>query len=216
MRTCGKCGQPRSDSDFYVRTNGKANPWCKSCYRSWYVARAGGTVERRCDNCGAAMQVTARRAAEPNVFCSRECKQAERKAKAKASRIASKEPRPCLHCGAVIGAERRTDARYCSKECNSAAHAVTRKMSKRADRKRPEVLVSRNYLGDRDGWRCKLCGKKVDRALKHPDPLSPSIDHVVPLSAGGDNELSNLQLAHLRCNLSKSARAQGEQLMAFG
>jgi 5-methylcytosine-specific restriction endonuclease McrA len=59
---------------------------------------------------------------------------------------------------------------------------------------------------DRDGDLCALCGALVDLTLSYPEPLSKSVDHIVPLSRGGAHEPSNCQLAHLRCNLSKGAR----------
>lgn len=69
---------------------------------------------------------------------------------------------------------------------------------------------------ERDGWKCGLCGKRVDRNLRHPDPLSSSLDHVVPLSVGGAHARENVQLAHLTCNVRKGNRAQGEQLALIG
>jgi len=56
---------------------------------------------------------------------------------------------------------------------------------------------------ERDGWGCQLCGQPVDRSVAWPHPLFPSLDHIVPLSKGGRHEIGNVQLAHLRCNLSK-------------
>lgn len=53
---------------------------------------------------------------------------------------------------------------------------------------------------------CALCGEGIDRSLKWPHPLSRSVDHIVPVSKGGSDELENLQLAHLRCNQSKNDR----------
>lgn len=35
------------------------------------------------------------------------------------------------------------------------------------------------------------------------DPLAASVDHIVPVSAGGSDDPSNLQIAHLCCNLMK-------------
>lgn len=55
----------------------------------------------------------------------------------------------------------------------------------------------------RDAGRCQLCHGLVDMELKHPDPWSPTIDHVLPLSRGGDDTRANVWLAHRLCNLRK-------------
>ena len=52
---------------------------------------------------------------------------------------------------------------------------------------------------------CGICGKPVDFSLKFPHPLSPTIDHIIPLSKGGHpSDIDNLQLAHRCCNRQKS------------
>lgn len=61
-------------------------------------------------------------------------------------------------------------------------------------------------LFERDGGGCGICGEDVDRTLRHPSLLSPSIDHVLPISRGGTDMKANVQITHLRCNLSKGAR----------
>lgn len=68
----------------------------------------------------------------------------------------------------------------------------------------------------RDGWRCGLCRRKVDVGLTYPHPRSASLDHIVPLSLGGEHVRSNVQLAHLGCNVRKGARSAGEQLLLVG
>ena len=69
----------------------------------------------------------------------------------------------------------------------------------------------------RDGWICQICKKRVDKRLKWPDPMSPSVDHIMPLYEGGSHTYKNVQLAHLGCNLSKKTDVlpQGEQLRIF-
>ncbi|WP_091241350.1 HNH endonuclease [Klenkia soli] len=59
---------------------------------------------------------------------------------------------------------------------------------------------------ERDGWLCRLCDRNVDRELRWPDPASASLDHVVPLVAGGTHSRANTQLAHWLCNVRKGAR----------
>ena len=52
---------------------------------------------------------------------------------------------------------------------------------------------------------CGICGKPVDKNIKYPDPLSPCIDHIVPIAKGGHpSSLENLQLSHFSCNRQKS------------
>jgi 5-methylcytosine-specific restriction endonuclease McrA len=122
-----------------------------------------------------------------------------------------------MHCGKPMAKAMKITASYCSAKCNDSAHAATRKMAKRAGRPgRDGALVERTYLADRDGHRCGLCGDPLDLTVKHPDPAFASIDHIVPLAHGGGNDLANLQLAHLRCNLSKRDRPRGEQLRLVG
>lgn len=52
---------------------------------------------------------------------------------------------------------------------------------------------------------CGICGQPVDFHYKFPHPLSPCIDHIIPVAKGGHpSDLDNLQLAHLACNRQKS------------
>ena len=52
---------------------------------------------------------------------------------------------------------------------------------------------------------CGICGKPIDKSIKAPDPLSPVVDHIVPISKGGHpSAMENLQLAHWTCNRQKS------------
>lgn len=56
----------------------------------------------------------------------------------------------------------------------------------------------RNYRAayERDGFRCRYCGAT--------EPLS--IDHVVPVVQGGSDDLANIVVACMPCNLRKSGR----------
>lgn len=53
----------------------------------------------------------------------------------------------------------------------------------------------------RDETHCWLCHQPVNQALPHNHPLARSVDHIVPLSHGGDPlDRSNCRLAHRKCN----------------
>ena len=52
---------------------------------------------------------------------------------------------------------------------------------------------------------CGICGQPVDFGMKYPHPLSPCIDHIIPVARGGHpSDIDNLQLAHWKCNREKS------------
>ncbi|MBS4769653.1 HNH endonuclease [Carnobacteriaceae bacterium zg-ZUI240] len=52
---------------------------------------------------------------------------------------------------------------------------------------------------------CGICGKPVDKSIKYPNPLSPVIDHIIPINKNGHpSDINNLQLAHWYCNREKS------------
>lgn len=53
-------------------------------------------------------------------------------------------------------------------------------------------------------------------ALQYPHPMSPSLDHIEPLSLGGAHDPANVRLAHLKCNNDRSNRGGNEQLMLVG
>ena len=64
---------------------------------------------------------------------------------------------------------------------------------------------------------CGICGKPVDFGFKFPHPLSPCIDHIIPVSKGGHpSALENLQLAHMCCNRQKSDKLVEKQVFDNG
>lgn len=50
---------------------------------------------------------------------------------------------------------------------------------------------------------CGICGEDVD-------PERFDIDHVIPLSKGGEHSYANVQVAHRSCNSRKAASMPGE------
>lgn len=51
----------------------------------------------------------------------------------------------------------------------------------------------------RDGFRCRYCGASAEEAKLH-------VDHIRPVSRGGDNDPGNLLTACSACNLGKGRR----------
>ena len=79
-------------------------------------------------------------------------------------------------------------------------------------RKRPDQDGTHRLAFERNKKRiyatetvCGICGRPVDFKLRYPHPMSPCIDHIIPVSKGGHpSDIDNLQLAHMACNRQKS------------
>ena len=63
------------------------------------------------------------------------------------------------------------------------------------------------------GERCHICRRKVNLALSGRHPMGPTIDHILPVSMGGTNDLANLNLAHRRCNISRGNRGPAQMIL---
>lgn len=78
-----------------------------------------------------------------------------------------------------------------------------RRTPKQNKRKRKSITKSiRHEVFKRDNYRCLECN-----ASKDDDGITLHIDHIIPVSQGGSDELDNLQTLCQDCNLAKSNRA---------
>lgn len=120
----------------------------------------------------------------------------------------------CIRCGEPFCVHSEAGiASYCSRRCQ---RADTKARRRAAQRDAYVEHVYRSRIFERDGWRCRLCGKKTKRDAVAPHPLAPVLDHIIPLAKGGTHEPSNTQCAHFLCNSRKGDRGGGEQLMLIG
>jgi hypothetical protein len=67
------------------------------------------------------------------------------------------------------------------------------------------VRANRVRIFERDGYACRYCAKRLTRH-------TATLDHVVPVAAGGGHGWDNLVTACLECNSSKTGRAVGDFL----
>lgn len=132
--------------------------------------------------------------------------------------------RVCVICGIVYEFHRGENFdNSCSIECRKEAKRRIKRIHKqkrRAITKGAKCVerVSVIELFYRDGSRCQLCWKKLNLKRKVPHPMAVTIDHIVPLSKGGEHSYKNTQLACFMCNALKGAGTWpgGEQLRMFG
>lgn len=170
-----------------------AVPWrtCPDCGLEWFRY---GNDRARCDACLVAYRLARRR--PPKL-----------------------SPRwvagSCRRCGTAFVdvwlAER--SAQYCSARCGKR-DSKDRRRARKKDAYVEDVWRQRIF--ERDGWRCQLCRKMVDRTKTVPHPKAPVLDHILPLARGGTHEPRNVQCAHFLCNSIKGDRGYGEQLLLVG
>lgn len=119
--------------------------------------------------------------------------------------------RECLHCGTPFRAP--TAARkYCTPACGKTANKIRRRGLMAAAFVED---VYKTVIAKRDHWTCQLCGETVNKKLRWPHPKSWSIDHIVPIFAGGEHSYANTQLAHLGCNVAKGHRTKTATQLAL-
>lgn len=71
-------------------------------------------------------------------------------------------------------------------------------------------LVDPAVVYERDCGMCQLCQEAVDADLLFPDPMSATLDHVIPvIDPACEHSYANIQLAHWDCNRRKSATQNG-------
>ena len=233
-RTCQQCGDDISSKPAQARFCSRLCRHRSKPPRPNGGHRATGTAT--CPECGDTFETVRGR----NTYCGRVCSD-KNSTPTPDQRIArlkrSSTPVPwacCVDCHSWFVVRGRT---HCPREdCVATRNRVTARDYYHAvkanggtphQRIRAHRLRALNNGGshehyehrdifERDGWRCHLCGKKIDTSAPWPQPDSPSIDHLIPISLGGDDMPHNVAAAHLRCNQSKGNRSHGEQLRLIG
>jgi hypothetical protein len=74
---------------------------------------------------------------------------------------------------------------------------------------------------ERDNYTCQICSRKclpkamISKQTGKIHPMSPTIDHIVPMCRGGDHVEANLQTACFRCNSIKGSKGGGQLRLAI-
>lgn len=75
--------------------------------------------------------------------------------------------------------------------------------------------VGREEVMQMSRWVCHICGEKIPKSAKWPNPMFGTVDHVLPLACGGKHSYANCKAAHLRCNCRKSDTPLGQLSLCF-
>jgi len=130
-------------------------------------------------------------------------------------------PRPerqVRHQGRAERRPTRRDDEHCSLFCSKRhCSRAARKKRKWVERAASVEAVNPFKVFERDGWRCQCCRMSTPRERRGTyHPRAPELDHIVPLSKGGEHSYRNTQLLCRACNAKKSDRDEGQQMRLFG
>lgn len=195
---------------------------CKGCYkrvhpsdrdreyqRNYHSGYQRPTIERTCLQCGK----FAPKRQDRGDFCSGACAQRWRSTR---HDVGAQPDSGDWHEAECVICDKRfmiavQNCVTCSDECTERMTARRRARSRAMRR----VRMSSAYVEDvdpiavfeADNYLCHLCGCLTERDKKYPHPRYPTLDHVIPLAAGGTHEMANVRTACFLCNIRKGARA---------
>jgi len=144
----------------------------------------------------------------------------EEKREKRCEKKLAEHKRICKYCGKEF-LSGRNQYTYCSADCRNRyknrLHELNRRIKIKANIRDSGISIEK--LIKRDGCKCWLCGKDVDKTdycVRHDGtfvagPNYPSIEHVVALSNGGQHSWNNVKLAHVYCNTLKSNKLVTEE-----
>ena len=216
MKKCSKCLQIKSLSEFGKASQNKDGLTydCKSCgkeHRRQYKQKklSEPRICVRCNNdCGDSSHVSYCRKCQrelDKIYASKPQRKAKKKASIKKWRQENKEEIKAYKKERLTnsktrkidraGANRRSRTYYQNNKQKCFDHVSRRRARVK---KSYQEKVDRLKIAERDKWICHICGKKVNRK-------NMSIDHLIPISQGGEHSKKNVKLAHLSCNQSRGA-----------
>lgn len=147
-----------------------------------------------CKNCG---QIFISKKRGHSKYCSKECCRTFHTSKY--IKKLDNLPAYCILCGKKFF--RKThNQKYCKKECCDNFH-----------KKEQEEIKKQNtfLIFERDSFRCQYCGRTPQ------DKVKLVIDHIYPISKGGDERPNNLITACSECNGMKNNKTLQLNLLFY-
>lgn len=150
-----------------------------------------------CAGCGSAFERATR--SNPRRVCGAACRAIVYRRERPRVRIA----RDCRWCSLRLPEDVPANTRF-HDECAKRPHVLFASGRRRAlEHGRVVGRFDPVDVFVRDGWTCQLCLGLIDPLARRPNPLSPSLDHAVPITRGGDHVFENVRASHLICNFWK-------------
>lgn len=229
LRRCRVCAL-----EFVPSRAGNRGPWpiecsdrCRRVYRAWNTEQWRTGNRQSPDTCvwcfGTMIKTPARNTVR---YCSTACRLMARNHLTSNTELDRCELPRCPDCG-LVGCQsrktRRSDRsstkrpRGRCRDCHrrwAREYELNRPIGPVRDRKRRRNRViaagdtmSSAQVIERFGNICYLCDHEIDVMIDDKrDPMYLHIDHIIPISRGGQHTWDNVAPTHARCNESKGAK----------
>ena len=206
---CQNCGKDLDQSPKAGRPRRNCSRRCREQHRAKLNRKPMKNL--KCQNCGTDFE-----AAKQQKYCSKPCylngskveqlskKYIERRANVDANGYVTK---PCGWCNEPRTYEYQQGGHNafhpkCTIEAQRARYRI-KTVKRQGLIKKPSRLaadeVVRIYGND-----CAVCNEPIDLTLLRTSKMGLTVDHWIPLSKGGSDDMSNLRPAHWICNRRKS------------
>jgi 5-methylcytosine-specific restriction endonuclease McrA len=170
----------------------------------------GGGVSVICKQCGSVFRAYEHELAREGrgTFCSRNCKSLSQETLVGPLNHRWTEPIPCARCGTLFKVEIGTREKYCSKQCAGRARA---KYSSPEERMEAGHRRRRLNKSAAPGWHSRAQWLDLLERYKHrcancKKRIKLTRDHIIPISRGGSDDITNIQPLCQPCNSRKQAK----------
>ena len=189
------------------------------CYHEWQrteEAKEPNRPKAICEYCGKEFYAHGRFKGKERRYCSVKCANEYHASLIKDKTLVTKK---CEQCGKEFMVKYGLrEQKYCSKECRWEAmivftegRRVKDRMTVKARRDKLTIPKPKRYLDAlliAQNYACVYCGKQMGN--------KPTIDHILPVSHGGNNEKGNLIYCCQSCNSKKGHKLLEEFLERYG
>ena len=215
LPNCQSCGKPLDQSPKAGRPKRNCSKPCASKFHSLKYRKPKQT--HTCENCSQTFEAVGKRR-----YCSKPCylignknnqlakKRAERLERVDANGFVTtecgwcKEPRTYKYQQGGHNAFHP----HCTIEAQRARYRI--KTVKRQGLINKPSRLAADEVVRVYGNNCAICNEPIDLTLKRTSSRGLTVDHWIPLSKGGSDDMSNLRPAHWNCNRKKSDKLPKE------
>ena len=202
-KICPQCGRIFEGSNVYC---------CSECYYDSMRKKNRGK-KFICRNCGKIFYSIKSDKNRNPKYCSKSCC-----AKDNADKKIIRVENTCKYCGKIFYTKPSGRKKYCSRACqyngatlyddrlHNKAKRCAKSRYERMTKKIDKLYIKALCIAQR--YKCAYCGKSLNEGYH--------IEHLIPLSRGGDNDEWNIVLLCPHCNMSKNSKTLVEYALYIG